>query len=486
TEKQGLPSTVVYAVTEDKKGNLWFGGNNGGITELIFQEKETKTSYFINYSTKQGLPDDYTLALITDHKGNLWMGSPNGLHAFENGVFYAYNTEQGLVNDYVVSLEEDHHGNIWIGTYEGGVSKFDGMTFTNFTTDQGLVHNTVWDVMEDRAGNMWFATRGGLSIFDGNNFINLTSDQGLPDNKLSSVLEDQSGNVLIGTWGGGISVIRKNIVEQLTKSDKGILNGPVFENYSTNDGLSNNVVYNILEDNAGNIFIGTNEGITVLQGGLDPSGKNLAKAGLENFNQKAGYPIKDISNNNSMFLDSRGIIWAGTGDKLVRFDYKSVHKNPKAPAIFIRDVKINNENISWYSLQKEKGQNGEINSGITSYQNHEQLVYGKILSDSERDTLNARFRNVHFDSVTPYFDVPVNLVLPYAFNNISLDFAGVETRRSFLVKYQYKLEGFDDDWSQPTSKSSATFGNLPPGDYTFLVKAQSPDGVWSEPASYDF
>jgi len=486
TKKQGLPLTVVYAITEDHQGNLWFGGNDAGIIKYTRTNKRITGNTFTNVNTAQGLFENYILAMLTDRDGNLWMGSPTNLQKFDGKAFYNYTIEQGMVNDYVVSILEDHSGNLWIGTYEGGVSKFDGRSFTNYTTEQGLVHNTVWDIMEDKDGNFWFATRGGLSIFNGKNFINFTTEQGLPDNKLSSIIEDQFGNILIGSWGGGISVIRKNRVDKLTGVDHPEISEPVFENFSTNDGLSNNVVYNILEDNAGNIFIGTNEGITVLRGGLDPTGKNLAKSGLENFNQKSGYPIKDISNNNSMFLDSRGIIWAGTGDKLVRFDFNKVHNSSKPPGIIIRDVKVNHENISWYSLQKEKSQDGEINSGITSYQNHEQLIYGKILSESVRDTLRESFSSIRFDSLTPFYGVPLNLVLPYAFNSISFDFVGVETRRPFLVKYQYKLEGYDDDWSPASSESTANFGNLPFGQYTFLLKARSPDGVWSEPAAYQF
>ncbi|MBN2173872.1 MAG: GHKL domain-containing protein [Bacteroidales bacterium] len=261
----------------------------------------------------------------------------------------------------------------------------------------------------------------------------------------------------------------------------------IFDSYSTNDGLSNNVVYNILEDSSGNIFLGTNEGITVLKGGLDPSGKNLARSGIENFSQKAGYPIKDISNNNSMFLDNRGVLWAGTGDKLVRFNYESIHRSKVAPKVFIRDVKINNENISWYSLLKPDSK--EIRPGnhyAPPYENNEQHVFGKVLTRNERDSLSDKFGSIRFDSINPFHAIPENPVFPNSFNSIGFDFVGVETRRPFLVQYQYKLEGYDDDWRLPNTASSAAYGNLPFGEYTFLVKAESSDGIWSEPISYPF
>ncbi len=489
TAKQGLPGTVVYAVTEDHHGNLWFGTNDAGITKYNRDKQGIAGKSFTNYATAQGLSDDYIISLMVDRKDNLWMGSPSGLLKYDGKSFTKYTAKQGLVDDNVVNVKADRHGNLWIGTYEGGISKFDGKSFSNFTTAQGLVHNTVWDIMEDKLGNIWFATRGGLSIYNGDTFKNFTTNQGLPDNKLSSVIEDQNGNVLIGTWGGGVSVIRKKIVEKILKKDTAQYGEAIFENYSTNEGLSNNVVYNILEDSTGNIFIGTNEGITVLRGGLDPTGRNFAKAGLENYNQKAGYPIKDVSNNCSMFIDSRGIIWAGTGDKLVRFDYGSIHRSEAAPRVFIQDVRINNENISWYSLLKGKYDEDHPGSKINyvaPYKNNEQDVFGKILSNSGRDTLIRKFSAIRFDSISPFNPVPENLVLPYAFNSISFDFVGVETRRPFLVRYQYMLKGYNDNWSPADTKSTASFGNLPFGRYTFLIKAQSPDGIWSQPVAYDF
>jgi ligand-binding sensor domain-containing protein/signal transduction histidine kinase len=489
TAKQGLPGTVIYAVTEDHEGNLWFGSNDAGITKYTRGNEIIKSSLFTNYSSSQGLPGNYILAMMPDRNGHLWIGSPNGMYKFDGQTFYTYTSAQGMKVDYTTCFEEDRHEDIWIGTYQGGASRFDGKSFTNYTTNEGLIHNTVWAIMEDREGFLWFATRGGLSIFTGEKFINFTTDQGLPDNKLSSLLEDRHGNILIGSWGGGISIIRKEIAETLI-SQKPLKPGvAIFENYSTSDGLSNIVVYNILEDSTGNIFIGSNEGITVLKGGLDLSGKSLANNGLENYNQKSGFPIKDISNNNSMFLDSRGVLWGGTGDKLVRFDYSKIHKSMEAPRVFIRNVKINNEYISWHTLQtnrKKAERTATFNNFIPANQKDELLVFGRILSDNEHDTLTRRFQPLRFDSISPFYAVPLNLSLPYTFNQIGFDFVGVETRRPFLVRYQYKLEGYDNNWSPPDIKSTAEYRKLSAGDYTFLVKAKSPDGVWSEPLAYRF
>ena len=78
------------------------------------------------------------------------------------------------------------------------------------------------------------------------------------------------------------------------------------------------------------------------------------------------------------------------------------------------------------------------------------------------------------------------LLLPYRHNNITFDFAAIEPARPYLVKYQYMLEGYDKEWSPVSDQTTATFGNITEGCYTFKVKAQSPDGVWSKPLTYTF
>jgi len=486
---QGLAGNAIYCSSEDREGNLWFGSDNAGITKFGFDGQGAMGNYFVNYAADQGLSDNSILTMIPDRSGNLWFGTTDGLSKYDGKSFVTYTSKQGLVKNYVSCLTEDTEGNIWIGTYEGGVSMFDGSSFTNYNTEQGLVHNTVWSILDDERGNIWFATRGGLSIFNGTHFINYTKAQGLPDNKLSTVIKDKTGNIMIGSWGGGVSVIRKNKVDSLIQHNSTQTREVIFENYSTNEGLSNDVIYGILEDSTGNIFIGTNMGITVLKGGVGPSTISMAKDGIENFNQKTGYPIKDISNNCGMLLDSKGIIWAGTGDKMVRFDYHSVHRNSEAPQVSIQSVKINNEKISWYSLQRARGEKEHItwkSNYVAPYITDEQNVFGRKLTENERNAMINKYSNISFDSIKRFYAIPENLILPFSWNTISFDFVGIETTRSFLVRYQYMLEGFDEKWSPVSDIATAHYGNLPNGVYTFLLKAQDADGVWSEPIVYNF
>lgn len=487
TDKQGLPGKTVFSATEDQNGNIWIGAEKCGLTKFTQGHQDLEKGYFVNYSINHGLRDGSIMNMIVDKTGNLWFGSENGLSKFNNKFITTWSTAQGLITNSVISLEEDSKGNIWFGTYEGGLSRFDGKSFTNYTPQQGLVHNTIWNIHQDKTGAIWFATRGGLSRFDGENFINFTTAQGLPDNKLSIVTEDSNGNLLIGSWGGGVSIIRKKWMEMLSLSDFSQFEQNIFEHYNTAHGLPNDVIYGILEDHDGNIIIGTSKGFTLLKGGLGADGDKIAKEGVEHFNQLTGYPIKDVSNNYAMMVDSHGMVWAGTGDKLVRFDYKEVRRNTRAPQVMIQSIGINHQNISWRSLQRAReGNVPESPKSIPAYVHNELCVFGKQLSETERDTLIGKFSKIRFDRISPFNAIPENLVLPYTHNTIRFDFVGIETAKPFLVQYQFMLEGNDKNWSPPGNNTTAEFTNLGQGTYTFKLRAISPDGMWSEPVSYGF
>jgi signal transduction histidine kinase len=365
------------------------------------------------------------------------------------------------------------------------VSRFDGKSFTNFTTEQGLANNNIWSALEDKNGNLWFATYGGgVSRYDGKTFTNFTTEDGLAGNDVWNVVEDKMGNLWFGTSGGGVSRY----------------DGKSFFNISTKQGLADDKVYDIIIDSRENIFIGTSLGFSVLKefksitadskivpaiNGLRTEELKKYQPVFEIYNKQTGYPIKDI-NINAMYSDSKGIIWAGGGDnKLIRFDYNAVLKSAEAPNVIIQSVKIQEQPISWYNLLQGKKSRDPVVDSL-ALQNEEASLFGEKLSDEERELIRDKFSRIKFKSITPFYAIPQNLVLPYSYNSVTFDFVAIEPARHFLVRYQYMLEGYDKNWSPVTDKTNATFGNIPEGKYTFRLKARSPDGVWTEPVSYTF
>ncbi|HEX7844336.1 MAG TPA: two-component regulator propeller domain-containing protein, partial [Chitinophagaceae bacterium] len=520
TKKQGLASDFVITITEDKNGNLWFGAEGGGATKY-------EGSAVTHYSTEQGLANHYIVSIAEDKSGNLWLGpnaggiyqydgrsfknftwnqgfaqnrvnyiypdtkgniwfcTNNGFTCYDGSSFTNYNKLHGIPNDEVRCVTEDPSGNLWFGIENGGLVKFDGQSMTIYSVKQGLPSNNIRSIINDDAGGFWIATYGrGISRFDGESFINFDTAQGITENRVLCMKKDSKGNIWIGTSYHGVSILRKEVIEKINAGEK--LPGRIFEKFTTLEGLANNVVYDIVEDNRQNIIVGTNFGLTIIKNGLMP-GKEIVATDLEQYNQKTGYAIPDM-NGQAMFADSKGMIWGGTGHDLVKFDYSAVRKNPDQPAVMIQGIKINNDEPGWYKLlyDREPLPADSGNYMGSAIETEENLFYATPRSQTFRDSLGAKYKDLRFDSISRYYPVPLNLQLPYRHNNIAIEFAVIETSRPDQIRYQYKLEGYDKDWSSVTNQSSATFGNIDEGSYTFKVKAMSPDGVWGESASFSF
>ncbi|MES2592516.1 MAG: two-component regulator propeller domain-containing protein [Bacteroidota bacterium] len=465
TPEQGLVNDKVWCITEDNDGNIWFGTSQG-VSKFNGKSFSNSTLGPITSNIR---------SLIKDKTGNLWWGSLIGANKYDEKSLTSYTGVQGLLNKGVLSIVEDKKGDLWFGTYGNGVYKFNGKSFTNYTIADGLANNVVKCITEDKQGNIWFGSNGnGISRFDGKSFVNYTTAQGLGNNAVLSSMEDSHGNLWFGTFGGGVS-----------KYD-----GKSFTNYNKSHGLANDVVYAIVEDTAhGILWCGTNLGLSGLK--LDSLFWKTGEVKFEIFNHTTGYPIKDV-NTSALFVDSKGILWVGTGDKLVRFDYNDVHKNTDPPIVNIQGLKLHGEPVSWYNLQSEK-----FNAGVQSFESHnsidslavlndEIISFGHLLTPSQRIRLREHYNNLQFDSIARSYPLPVNLLLPFQHNNITFDFAAIETDKPQLIRYQYFLEGYDSGWGAITDKASATFGNISEGTYTFKLKAQSPDGIWSEPILYSF
>ena len=198
TVRDGLPAGRISSIVQDRKGNLWFGTNYGGVSRY-------DGAQFVTFTSEDGLADNDATTMVKDRQGNLWIGTGEGLCRYDGVQFVTFTTEDGLAHNYVRSLWEDRQGNLWVGT-SGGVSRFDGREFATFTTEDGLAGNSVISIMDDRQGNLWFGTRNwGMSRYDGKAFTTFTVEDGLADNWVSSIVEDRQGHLWVGTagWRGG-------------------------------------------------------------------------------------------------------------------------------------------------------------------------------------------------------------------------------------------------------------------------------------------
>jgi signal transduction histidine kinase len=256
-----------------------------------------------------------------------------------------------------------------------------------------------------------------------------------------------------------------------------------FDNFTTAQGLANDQVCDVLQDKIGNIFIGTNLGFTVIPAEASDLPFSRLGSRIEYYNLPNGYPVRDL-NSQALYCDSQGIVWGGTGNGLVRFDYRSLHKSEGGSVLVIQKIKVNGENICWFDLLSGGKLNNTGDSAKARFQ--ESMAYGKMISQADRDSVIKRFGGIRFESIRRFVLLPENLELPHDQNQVTFDFNAVETSKPQQVEYKYMLQGYDKDWSPVTKTTSASFGNMYEGKYTFMVKSRKTNGDWGVPIAYSF
>jgi len=489
TTECGLANNDVTSIAEDGDGNLCFGTDGGGFSIYKAFYRGGNTSYFKNINDQNGI-EKYIHSVAFDPSGKLWLGTQSsGVYSVDlkNKKVVNYDMPQGLPASEILCIAIDLKGNKWFGTREAGVSYFDGDKFVNIGRKHGLPSDKVNTIKIAKNGNIWIGTENGFAVIHNKVMTTYTTSQGLPNADVDGIAEDKYGNMWLGTDGGGL--IRFDVESE----------NPGFINYTILDGLPDNSIFQIEIGENNQILVGTGLGLAVISGFYANNSEiksvdaqnNLPNTTLANYspkievyNRSSGYHIVNVvSGSKTLFKDSKGIIWVATKTGLIRFNYNAMQKNVK-PELEIQKIKINNEIIAWNNLFGNKYQREQIEN-IKKRSVEENLLFGNRMSEGSRDNMRKRFRNVNLDSISKWDNLPVNLELPYN-NQITFEFGAILPAHNDLVKYQYKLEGYDAFWSAIGNKTSASFGNIQEGNYTFILKAQNAFGVWGKDIKYTF
>jgi signal transduction histidine kinase/ligand-binding sensor domain-containing protein len=317
----GMSENRVLSLLNDRNGHLWLGTNWGGFSRY-------DGTYFHHYKGKDGDADDTRVyAIIEDKWGNLWQARENGIRKFDGQTYTDFTDISGLSNSMVSTVMEDSRGNIWVATISSGLALLQpdeygqSYTVTFFTQKEGLSGNTVLSLMEDKNGRLWIGTiGGGLNLFDpyekgqaGNqlaanrSFIHLSVEHGLPDNRINSLLEDKDGTIWIGSDNG--------LFRYLPSDDN---TTATLIHYTIESGLTDNRVWTMLEDSDGNIWIGTDGGLNrhVEVG----NGQDY----FVHITMSEGLPSDLIT---AIIQGEDGILWIGTfGGGVIRLNNKSFNE----------------------------------------------------------------------------------------------------------------------------------------------------------------
>jgi ligand-binding sensor domain-containing protein/two-component sensor histidine kinase len=417
-KSDGLGELRIHSIYENQNGELYVV--NGNFLISRFDEKDFDT-------VRPNLPADARFTWTSnvgfpDSRADWWMPTNLGLYRFSGiGQFeelarrqpVVYSTSNGLKSDDTYRVFEDTSGDIWISTRSGhtvrnGLTRWQRSTntFHIFTEAEGLPPFIAASAFaQDKAGNLWMGFyEGGMARYADGHFTIFTTADGVPASFITGLYLDRANHLWISSAMGGLSRIDDPTAPQ-----------PKFETYTTADGLSSNNVRCVVEDLAGNIYVGTVRGVDR----LNPANGNIRHYGLSE-----GLADDFV---NVAYRDRKGALWFGTPRGLSRLQPEP-ERVRSVPPILISGLRV---------------------AGVK-----------QPVSELGQSEIHA-------------------LELDYTQNNLQVDFFSLNFALGENIRYQYKLEGADANWSEPTTQHAVNYPNIPPGDYRFLVRAVNSDGIAS-------
>lgn len=387
--KNIFEDTWTWMFRPDNKGTLWMCTSDG----LIYYNPRTREHRYYKHSENDStsLSAPNATSFVIDNNGKYWVTTFGGgldLLDPETGKFKAYKAHSGpnsISSNYLSGSLKDSKGLIYLGTWYGGLMQFnpaDG-TFKIFKHDQkdesSLSCDITWPLYEDKNGFIWIGTiGGGLNVFDpaSGKFRAFTEKEGLPSNAVLSLVNDNLGNSWIGTYNG----ISRFTMPQNPFDKNCKLN---FRNYDMSDGLPSTDLY----------FLGAYK---------DPDGT---------------------------------LFFATSNAGFFYFNPDELKDNTFVPPVCITSFSLMNKEIS------------------------------------EKDSGSVLKVAIEFTK---------EIVLNYKQNILSFTYAALNFIHPEKNKYAYMMEGYDKDWIYTdASRRFATYTNLDPGDYVFKVKGSNNDGVWN-------
>lgn len=514
----------ILSLVEGNDGKLWVGTENEGIS--IFDiTNNTFTTYRYDPSDNNSLSNNSIYSLYKDDLGNIWAGTwsgganllPRYGHRFRHHQQIPYYSNS-LSHNIVTTMFTEKSGNIWIGTDGGGLNYFNAATdsfahyrknnnslstalssdfvMTIVGVDDGIIgvgyHRVGFELIDykrgrtiplvkkgaagfqdisvnvsykDRNGNLWLGAHDNVGVFfyDVKNKrlthfpSNPQDENSIGGHNIFAITEDKDGQIWLGTDDGLDLFDRKNNRFIHHRNIRG-----------NTESLSHNTVYSLLEDRHGNFWIGTGDGLNLfdrktntfsvynetnglanstIYGIQEDSGGNLwfsSNTGLSRFDPKTkvcrNYDINDGLQDNSFKYNAwskatNGTMFYGGVNGFNIFHPDSIKDNPSVPPVRITDFLIFNKPVEI----------GRDNSPL-----HVSIGESK------------------------------EITLTYKQSVFSFEFAALDYTLPEKNKYSYRLEGFDKNWSPPSTSRSATYTNLDPGQYIFRVRGSNNDGVWND------
>jgi methyl-accepting chemotaxis protein/ligand-binding sensor domain-containing protein len=412
-QPEGFTVNPIWSILQDKRGDVWIATVGGGLLQL--RDKKV----IATYTTKNGFPSDRPRPLAEAPDGTLWIGTlGQGLIAMNNGKITTYTAEKdGLLANGVNTLFFSNDGALWINHPGVGITVMkNGKVQTTLTTANGLKTNFAPSFYQDRAGTLWIGTRAYLKKYEHGSITAIPIDSAI-DNSVFvlNIVQDREGVMWLGT-GRGLRRYKNGVMKPIL----------------SDNGLIDEMVFALEEDNHGNVWMTCNKGIMrVPKEDLNAvaDGKITTLPRITTFNRFDGMRSSECNFGCPIMLKDRdGAYWFPTvgGAAIIHPDH--VPQNPLRPQIAIEDVLVD-------GVRRER----EIS-----------------------------------------MKAGVNLVIEPDDENVEIRYTALSLLVPERVQFRYKLEGIDKEWIDAGSRRFAQYSHVAPGAYTFRIQACNNDGVWNE------
>lgn len=463
SEKKGLPDKLVSSLCQDKEGNLWLTMKHAGVGKF-------SRGKFLDITRAAYLPQESINSVLEDSDGNIWSTSDNGIVCLKNETLDLKRKEliDNIVSHFkgvrVRQVREEADGSLFFATYsDNGLLIFHkNGDIETLTKEEGLPNNRVRFSYKDKKGVTWIGSTAGLAFYM-NGKVGKVSDDLLPNSFILCALRDSNGSLWVGTDGGGVAKL--NIEEGGDHFFK-LKQEKVFNN---ENGLNGNIIFRITEDNQGNLWFSTSEGLTLYKDGTFYSANNAI-----------GYAEDQIFN---LICDDFGNVWVIAPQEVILVPLESLIKA-------VLEEHLCKDMIHYNKLD---GITGQLVANSWLYLTSSNKLFiptskGVSLCDPRYDVSNnlpppVVIENIVIDDkVFEAFEK--KLRVPATCRRISFKFTALSYTVPERVHFEYQLEGYDKKWLSCGTSREIAYTNLNPGNYVFKVRATNNDGIVNKNGFY--
>ena len=447
----GLPTDWISCLCEDREGNLWMGtGGNG-----LIMVRPGNVTVLDAPDQWQGRP---VLCLTSGRNGALWVGTEGvGLYRWQDGQWSHFGLEAGMTSLFVWSVCEDAGERLWVGTWSGGLLTRNGERFEAVPCATETMP-PVTALFPSGPDELWAGTRSGLLHYQAGQAAWLTQCGPTPLSDVRCVVEDSQGTVWFGMLGGGLGRLDKAGLRLLHKSD----------------GLSSDFIQFLHPDSDGSLWIGT------IGGGLNR---------LKNGRFSAVGTAQGLSDDIICWVEDDGLghFWVSSHAGIMRLNKRELN--------LCADGEL--QAIHCFSYGKGDGlptlefSGGLQPAGCKTADGRLWFASSKgvVVVDPKDVKLNALVPPVVIEAVQVDGHAMAGLAgqtagrplrIPPGRHRLEFVYTGLSYTVPEKVRFRYRLEGLDSEWTEAGGKRSASFDYVPPGQYAFHVLACNDAGVWND------